>query len=61
MDFWEDDETYDEYSYDSLLKFYGDKDITDKIWNEIQFCKQMHILRPQQGELEFVSKKKVLA
>jgi hypothetical protein len=88
MDFWYDDETYDEYleqwewgivndhanykgnslpqfdkgllyeySYDALLKFYDDKTTTDRIWNEIQFCKQMHILRPQQWELEFSSPK----
>ena len=37
-----------------LLKFYGDKETTDRIWEEIQFCKQMHQLRPQQWELEFV-------
>ena len=88
MDFWCDDETYDEYleqwewgiincsvnfkanslslmekanlydySYEMLLKFYGDKETTDKIWDEIQFCKQMHQLRPQQWELEFILKK----
>ena len=91
MDFWCDDETYDEYleqwewgiindsanfkdnpaslfekldlyeyTYEMLLKFYGDKETTDRIWNEIQFCKQMHQLRPQQWELEFTPKKKVL-
>lgn len=91
VDFWCDNETYDEYleqwewgvindftnfkdnpifqlekndlyeySYDMLLKFYGNKEITDRIWDEIQFCKQMHKLRPQQWELEFTPKKKVL-
>ena len=91
MDFWCDDETYDEYleqwewgiindsasfkdnpvsllektdlyecTYDMLLKFYGDKETTDRIWDEIQFCKQMHQLRPQQWELEFAPKKKIL-
>lgn len=49
-----------EYSYEMLLKFYGDKRTTDRIWNEIQFCKQMHQLRPQQWKLEFTPKKKVL-
>ena len=49
-----------EYSYEMLLKFYGDKETTDRIWDEIQFCKQMHQLRPQQWELEFTPKKKVL-
>lgn len=91
MDFWCDDETYDEYleqwewgiindsanfkdnpvsqlekfdlyeySYEVLLKFYSDKETTDRIWDEIQFCKQMHQLRPGQWELEFTPKKKVL-
>ena len=40
------DEMYN-YSYDELLKFYGDKNTTDRIYSEIQFCKQMHNLRPQ--------------
>ena len=53
MPLFERDELY-EYSYDALLKFYGDKETTDRIWEEIQFCKQMHQLRPQQWELEFV-------
>lgn len=87
MDFWYDDETYDEYleewewgivndpenykgypmplfqkenlydySYENLLKFYGDKQQTDKIWEEIQFCKQMHQLRPQKWELKYKQK-----
>jgi len=90
MDFWYDDETYDEYleqwewdivndyvnykdnhtsllekinlyeyTYETLLKFYKDKETTDRIWDEIHFCKQMHQLRPQQWELEFVPKKKI--
>lgn len=90
MDFWGDDETYDEYleqwewgiindsvnfkdnpasllekidlyeyTYEMLLKFYGDKETTDRIWSEIEFCKQMHELRPQQWEKEFVLKKKI--
>ena len=53
MPLFDRDELY-EYSYDVLLKFYGDKETTDRIWEEIQFCKQMHQLRPQQWELEFV-------
>lgn len=91
MDFWCDDETYDEcleqwewgiindsanfkgntvfrlekenlyeYSYEMLLKFYVDNKTTDRIWEEIQFCKQMRGLRPQQSELKFAQKKKVL-
>lgn len=88
MDFWYDNEAYDEtleqwewgivndnanykgqplpqfdkcemyeYSYEELLKFYGDKETTERIWDEIQFCKQMHQLRPQQWELEFIKPK----
>jgi hypothetical protein len=88
MDFWYDDETYDEYleqwewgivndsandsgealpqfdkcemyeySYEDLLKFYDDKDTTDRIWEEILFCKQMHQLRPQQWEVEYIKPK----
>ena len=91
MDFWYNDEVYDEYlelwewniinnyanykggntallfkedlyeyTYQSLLDFYNDKEITDNIWNEIQFCKQMHDLRPAQWEKEYINKKKVL-
>ena len=39
-------------SYEQLLALFGDKDTADTIWAEIQFCKQMHELRPQQWELE---------
>ena len=90
MDFWCDDEVYDEYlelweweivndhanykgnplplfdkdemyeyTYETLLNFYKDKETTDRIWKEIQFCKQMHELRPQQWELEFTPKVKI--
>ena len=52
MPLFDRDELY-EYSYDELLKFYGDKETTNRIWEEIHFCKQMHQLRPQQWELEF--------
>ena len=41
-----------DYSYEQLLRFYGDKETTDSVWEEIQFCKQMHQLRFQQWELE---------
>lgn len=88
MDFWYNDEEYDEYleqwewavindsanfkdevleksdlyeySYDMLLKFYEDKETTDKIWEEIQFCKQMHQLRPAQWELELNLSRKLI-
>lgn len=92
MDFWSDDEVYDEtleqwewsiindylvssnspvlhleknflyeYSYEELLDFYKDKTTADEVWNEIQFCRQMHKLRPQQWELDFFPKKKSLS
>ena len=50
------DELY-EYTYDMLLNIYGNKKKVDRIWEEIQFCKQMHELRPQQWELEYVLKR----
>lgn len=91
MDFWYDDETYDEYleqwewsvvndsanykgqplppfdryelfnewSYEMLLEYYKNKETTDRIWKEIEFCRQMHKLRPQQWELK-TSPQKVL-
>lgn len=89
MEFWEDDETYDEYleqwewgvvndavnykegslppfdrydlfnewTYEMLLKYFGNKEITDRIWEEIDFCKKMHELRPQQWEIEIAPQK----
>lgn len=91
IDFWYDDETYDEYleqwewgvvndsenykgesfppfdryelfnewSYEMLLDYYEDKKTTDRIWGEMEFCRQMHDLRPQQWEIE-TSPQKVL-
>ena len=49
-----------EYTYNGLLQFYGDKETTDRIWDEIQFCKQMHELRPHQDELKLEVLEKVL-
>lgn len=46
-----------EYTYDMLLRFYDDKKMADRIWAEIQFCKQMHELRPQHWELEHILKR----
>lgn len=89
MEFWEDDEMYDEYleqwewgvvndavdykedslppfdrydlfnewTYEMLLKYFGNKEITDRIWEEIDFCKKMHELRPQQWEIETAPQK----
>lgn len=33
------------YTYNGLLKFYGDKETTDRIWDEINFCRTMRELR----------------
>lgn len=48
------------YSYDFLLSVLKDKQITDKIMDEIEFCKLMHNLRPQQWELEYKDKQKTI-
>lgn len=42
-----------DYSYDDLLNFYGDRNTTNRIWDEIKFCRLMHQLRPYQWELEY--------
>ena len=39
---------------------YGDKETADRIWDEINFCRQMHELRPLQQESKTSPKKKVL-
>lgn len=44
-------ELLNEWTYEKLLKFYGNQKTTDRIWAEMEFCKQMHKLRPQQWEL----------
>lgn len=49
-----------DYSYDDLFLFYKDKKTTDRIWDEIQFCKLMHELRPGQWKLEFKNENKKL-
>lgn len=49
-----------DYPYDLLLRFYGDKETTDKIWDEINFCRQMHQLRPHQDEYRLEILEKVL-
>lgn len=47
-----------EYSYSDLLLFYKDEETTTRIWNEIEFCKLMHKIRPQSWELEYKTKKR---
>lgn len=36
--------------YEYLLDYHKDKATTDRLWDEIQFCKKMHELRPMQWE-----------
>ncbi len=48
------------FTYDMLMKYYGNKETADRIWAEIEFCKQMHKLRPQQWESKHRSKEKKL-
>lgn len=40
-----------DYSYEYFYDMYGyDKDITDEVWQEIQFCNLMHLLRPTRSD-----------
>lgn len=40
-----------EYSYEYYLDMYGDnREVTDEIWSEIQFCSLMHLLRPARSD-----------
>lgn len=50
-------ELFNIWTYEMLLKYYGNKETTDRIWEEIDFCKQMHKLRPQKWEKEFAPQK----
>ena len=50
----EKDELY-RYSYDDLLNNFRNRKMVNIIWEEIQFCKLMHKLRPQKWELEYES------
>lgn len=45
-------ELFNEWSYEMLLEFYGNKETADRIWEEMEFCRQMHELRPQQHEIK---------
>ena len=48
-----------EYTFEDLVEFYkGDKKTAKRIYDEIQFCKMMHQLRPQQWEKDIVVKEK---
>ena len=50
---------FDQYTYDMLFDIFDNKEIVDRVWDEIEFCKQMSQLRPESCELES-SKKKTL-
>lgn len=54
-------ETFDIYecTYQMLLEFYNNKDIADRIWDEIEFCKTMRKLREVSNKKEFVPKKEI--
>lgn len=49
-----------EYNYDTLLNIYKNKEITDNVVSEIEFCKRMHILRPLILEKEYNTVQKKL-
>ena len=58
MPLLEKDYLYD-YTFEDLVEFYkGDKRTAKSIYDEIQFCKMMHNLRPQQWEKDIVFKEK---
>jgi hypothetical protein len=58
MPLLEKDYLYD-YTFEELVEFYkGDKRTAKRIYDEIQFCKMMHNLRPQQWEKDIVVKEK---
>lgn len=50
---------FNQYTYDMLFDIFDNKEIVDRVWDEIEFCKQMSQLRPESCELES-SKKKTL-
>lgn len=57
--FFDDKDDIYNYTYEELLKFYGNKETTDEIWNEIQFCTLMHKIRPTQIELGLEDPEKI--
>ena len=46
-----------EYTYQELLAYYNTKKDTDKIWEEINFCRQMHQLRAPYWKINDQTKK----
>ena len=43
-------ELFNEWDYERLLQHHKNKEITDRIWGEMEFCRKMHQLRPMQYE-----------
>lgn len=45
------------YTYDELLAFFGNEKDAKYLYDEIEFCKMMHQIRPQEWERDFPLKK----
>ncbi len=41
-------ELFNKWTYEMLLEYYGNKETADRVWEDMEFCKQMHKLRLQQ-------------
>lgn len=50
------DSLYD-YTYEELFEFYGDRNLTYRVIEEIKFCRLMHKLRPMQSDANYTLKK----
>lgn len=46
-------ELMNEWTYEQLLNLHHNKDNTDRIWSDINFCKQMHAFRPASWEVSY--------
>ena len=44
------------YTYDDIKEIYINEEEAKQVWKEINFCKLMHKLRPQEWEKEFIKK-----
>jgi hypothetical protein len=45
------------YTLDDLIKIYNNVDTAKYIYDEIEFCRLMHKIRPQQWESAYTLKK----
>lgn len=52
---------FTDWSYDMLLNFYKDKDIADRIWEDIEFCNKMCNFRPPIDETYLEEEEKKLS